>query len=156
MVFSTVWLRKETKEIENRGENFPSGPTFFYPLNLGRKWGGKSAERCTLHKYPQFIHLTYPYFIHLTYDLMTFASSLSLYLHSTATSRFFFFIISPPPPFFYFFIFYFALVELCVVLVPNLGIPYIGSVNRASPKPRPKAPQQNKKFSIKKMTHLPS
>ena len=65
MAFSTVWLRKENKRDENMGENFPSGPTFFYPPNLGGKWGGKSAERCTLHKYPQFIHLTYPHFIHL-------------------------------------------------------------------------------------------
>ena len=54
MAFSIVWLRRENKEIENRGKIFLSEPTFFYPPNLGGKWGGKSAERWTLHKYPQF------------------------------------------------------------------------------------------------------
>ena len=61
MTFFTVWLRRENKrETENRGVNFLSGPTFFYPPNLGGKLEEKSAERYTLHKFPQFIHLTYP------------------------------------------------------------------------------------------------
>ena len=54
------------REIENKEENFPSDPTFFYPPNLGGKWGGKSVNdvlytnTCTLYKYLHFIHLTYP------------------------------------------------------------------------------------------------
>ena len=50
---------EKTRETKNREENFPSVPTFFYPPNLGGKWGGKSAEWCALHKYPHFIHLIY-------------------------------------------------------------------------------------------------
>ena len=45
--------KQETQKIGGGG-NFPSIPIFFYPPNLGGKWGRKSAERCTLHKYPQF------------------------------------------------------------------------------------------------------
>ena len=54
IAFFTVWLRRENKRDRKQGGNFPSGPIFFYPPNLGGKRGGKSAKRCTLYKYPQF------------------------------------------------------------------------------------------------------
>ena len=44
MTFFTIWFKKENKRDENREKIFPSGPTFFYPLNLREKWGGKSFE----------------------------------------------------------------------------------------------------------------
>ena len=37
-------VQERRREIENGEENFPSRPTFFYPPNLGDKWGGKSTK----------------------------------------------------------------------------------------------------------------
>ena len=33
--------REKTRETENRKKNNPYKPTFFYPPNLGGKWGEK-------------------------------------------------------------------------------------------------------------------
>ena len=44
IAFFIVWFRRENKKDKKYEENKPSGPTFFYPLNLGGKWRGKSAE----------------------------------------------------------------------------------------------------------------
>ena len=91
IAFFTVWLRRENKRDRKQGGNFPSGPIFFYPPNLGGKRGGKSAKRCTLYKYPQF-------------KLHFFLSSLF-----PRQKRW-------PPPFFFFFFFWAT--TLLVMLPP--------------------------------------
>ena len=58
--FSLFGWGKKIRETENRGESFLSWTHFFYSPKLGGKWGGKSDEKCILHKYPHFITLTYP------------------------------------------------------------------------------------------------
>ena len=44
MTFSIVWFRRENKRDRKWREKFSLWPTFFYPPNLGGKWGGKSVE----------------------------------------------------------------------------------------------------------------
>ena len=54
------------REIENKKENFPSEPTFFYPPNLGGKWGGKSVNDVLYTNTSTLFILPTPHFIHLT------------------------------------------------------------------------------------------
>jgi len=42
--FPLFGSREKTRETENGEENFPFRPTFFYPPNLGGKWGEKSVD----------------------------------------------------------------------------------------------------------------
>ena len=75
MLFFTVWLRKENKRERKQGRKFSLPAHFFYPLKLGGKWGGKSAMKCILYKYP----ITYPS-LYSWPDNFCLFSSLSLYL----------------------------------------------------------------------------
>ena len=90
--------RKQERQKIKR-QIFPSDPPFFI-LPVWEENGERKVLKDTLYTNTLnlFISPT-PHFIHLTCDLITFASSsLSLYLHSIATSRFSFF-------FFFFFFF---------------------------------------------------
>ena len=82
--------KQERQKIKRK--IFPSDPPFFI-LPVWEENGERKVLKDTLYTNTLnlFISPT-PHFIHLTCDLITFASSsLSLYLHSIATSRFSFF-----------------------------------------------------------------
>ena len=69
--FLVFGLGEKIRKIENREENNPSEPTFFYPPNLRGKLGGKNVEWYNLHKYPYF-----KFFLAITLPVASFFSFL--------------------------------------------------------------------------------
>ena len=81
-------LVEEKKKTENKGESFPSGPTFFI-LAIWDENGERKVLRNAF--YTNTLSLT----LHFIHDLMTFASSqqlaLAYFIVSNVASFFFFF-----------------------------------------------------------------
>ena len=97
--YNFVEERKQGRQ-KIRRKIFPSGPPFFILIFWEENMLKDTLYTNTLNL---FVSPT-PHFIHLNCDLVTFpSSSLSLYLHSTAISRFSSLSLSLSPSFYFIF-----------------------------------------------------